>query len=71
MVGEGVGDKVLLWIDDCAGHGCFRTWANLTVILQDALDDDPNLTFSKDLVRWAFSQLDPTTRFPGQVGFDS
>ncbi|MFE3328852.1 AAA family ATPase [Streptomyces sp. NPDC059176] len=64
-------DDVLLWIDDCAGHGCFRTWANLTVILQDALDDDPKLTFSKDLVRWAFSQLDPTTRFPGQVGFDS
>lgn len=65
---NGVEDEVLLWIDDCAGHGCFRTWANLTVILQDALDDDPNLTFSKDLVRWAFSQLDPTTRFPGQVG---
>ncbi|MFF7705586.1 AAA family ATPase [Streptomyces lydicus] len=66
-----VEDEVLLWIDDCAGHGCFRTWANLTVILQDALDDDLNLTFSKDLVRWAFSQLDPTTRFPGQVSPDS
>jgi len=46
---------VLLWIDDCAGHGCFHTWANLTVILQDALDDDPKLTFSKDLVRSAFT----------------
>jgi hypothetical protein len=65
---NGVEDEVLLWIDDCAGHGSFRTWANLTVILQDALDDDPKLTFTKDLVRWAFSQLDPTTRFPGQVG---
>lgn len=64
-------DDVLLWIDDCAGHGSFRTWANLTVILQDTLDDNPELTFSKDLVRGAFSQLDPTTRFPGQVGFDS
>ncbi|MGW0579359.1 AAA family ATPase [Streptomyces sp. NPDC002920] len=67
---NGVDDDVLLWIDDCAGHGCFRTWANLTVILQDTLDDDPKLTFSKDLVRWAFSQLDPTTRFPGPVGTD-
>ncbi|WP_329309622.1 ATP-binding protein [Streptomyces sp. NBC_01262] len=65
-----VDDDLLLWIDDRATHGCFRDWANLTVILQDALDDDPNLVFSKDLVRWAFSQLDPTTRFPGQVGFD-
>ncbi|MGP3946528.1 AAA family ATPase [Streptomyces sp. 6N106] len=61
-------EDLLLWIDDCAGHGCFRSWANLTVIIQDALDDDPNLTLSKDLVRWAFSQIDPTTRFPGHIG---
>ncbi|MEV7283024.1 ATP-binding protein [Streptomyces sp. NPDC093252] len=65
---NGVDDETLLWIDDCAGHGSFRTWANLTVILQDTLHDNPELTLSKDLVRGAFSQLDPTTRFPGQAG---
>ncbi|WNF01372.1 ATP-binding protein [Streptomyces luomodiensis] len=65
---KGAEEDLLFWIDDCAGHGCFRSWANLTVIIQDALDDDPNLTLSKDLVRRALSQLDPTARFPGDIG---
>ncbi|MGW2353522.1 AAA family ATPase [Actinacidiphila glaucinigra] len=67
---ESVDDEMLLWIDDKAGHGCFRNWANLTVILQDAFDDDPEAVFDKSLVSKAFHQLDPTTRFPRQVGFD-
>ncbi|MEU3466092.1 ATP-binding protein [Streptomyces sp. NPDC006733] len=60
-------DSLLLWIDDRACHGCFRAWANLTVVLQDALEDDPNLNIDKDLLRWALGQLDPTTRFPGTI----
>jgi len=59
----GTDPDLLLWIDDHAGHGSFRNWAKLTFHLQDALEDDPDLAFSKDLVRWAFSHLDSTTRY--------
>ncbi|MFI1018188.1 AAA family ATPase [Streptomyces sp. NPDC020965] len=53
---------LVLYTDDHAGHGSFRNWAKLTLHLRDALDDNPGLTLTKDLVRWAFSRLDPTTR---------
>ncbi|MFG3480105.1 AAA family ATPase [Streptomyces sp. NPDC047980] len=53
---------LILYTDDHAGHGSFRNWAKLTLHLQDALEENPDLTLTKDLVRWAFSRLDPTTR---------
>ncbi|MFF7717579.1 hypothetical protein [Streptomyces sp. NPDC007988] len=53
---------LILFTDDHAGHGSFRNWAKLTLHLQDALEENPDLTLTKDLVRWAFSRLDPTTR---------
>ncbi|MFI0990652.1 AAA family ATPase [Streptomyces exfoliatus] len=55
---------LILYTDDHAGHGSFRNWAKLTLHLADALEENPNLTLSKDLIRWAFSRLDPTTRLP-------
>jgi hypothetical protein len=57
-------DDLLLWTDDRACHGCFRTWANLTLVLRGILDDDPTQTLNQHLVRKALRRLDPTTRFP-------
>lgn len=57
-------DDLLLWADDRACHGCFRTWANLTLVLRGILDDDPTQTLNQHLIRKALRRLDPTTRFP-------
>jgi AAA domain len=54
---------LLMFADDNAGHGSFRNWAKLTFHIQDAIEDNPHLNLSKDLIRWAFSHLDPTTRY--------
>ncbi|MCC3769178.1 ATP-binding protein, partial [Streptomyces sp. UNOC14_S4] len=58
----GVDPDLILWTDDRACHGAFRTWARLTAHLQDAFEDNPGLALDKDLIRWAFSHLDSTTR---------
>ncbi|MFF5727549.1 hypothetical protein [[Kitasatospora] papulosa] len=48
-----------------AGHGSFRNWAGIT-LLHDALAENPDLTLSKDLIRWVISRIDPTTRHTPQ-----
>ncbi|GGS72524.1 hypothetical protein GCM10010222_11660 [Streptomyces tanashiensis] len=60
----GADPDLILYTDDHAGHGSFRNWAKLTIHLTDALEENPDLTLSKDLIRWAFSRLDSTTRLP-------
>ncbi|MGX8910216.1 AAA family ATPase [Streptomyces netropsis] len=61
-----VDPDLILWTDDIGGHGAFRNWAKVTFHLQDAIQDNPGLTVSKDLIRWAFSRMDSTTRYdPG------
>ncbi|WP_187280385.1 ATP-binding protein [Streptomyces sp. IB2014 016-6] len=53
---------LILYADDHCAHGSFRNWAKLTLHLKSALDDHPDHTLDKDLIRWAFSRLDPTAR---------
>ncbi|GHC34390.1 AAA family ATPase [Streptomyces rochei] len=58
--------ELILYTDDMAGHGSFRNWARITLLLHDALDENPGLTLSKDLIRWVLSRIDPTTRHAPQ-----
>jgi hypothetical protein len=58
----GVPAQDLQWINDLACHGNFRNWAKITYHLQDAMTRHPTIGYSNDLVRWAFSNLDSTTR---------
>ncbi|MET7540067.1 ATP-binding protein [Streptomyces sp. NPDC005507] len=55
---------LILYTDDRSGHGSFRNWAKITLLLHDALSDNPELTLNKDLIRWVFSRLDSTQRLP-------
>ncbi|MEU0119705.1 hypothetical protein ABZ137_40075 [Streptomyces bobili] len=49
-----------------AGHGSFRNGARVTVLLNDALEENADLTLNKDLIRWVLSRIDPTTRHTPQ-----
>ncbi|MFE1907373.1 AAA family ATPase [Streptomyces gardneri] len=61
---SGSDPELILYTDDHAGHGSFRSWAKLTLHLTDALEENPTHTLTKDLVRWAFSRLDSSSRLP-------
>ncbi|MEU5489468.1 hypothetical protein AB0G98_17190 [Streptomyces sp. NPDC020196] len=54
--------ELILYADDMAGHGSFRNWARITLLLYEALEENSGLTLSKDLIRWVLSRVDPTTR---------
>lgn len=62
----GAQPELILYTDDMAGHGSFRNWARITLLLHDALEENPDLTLSKDLIRWVLSRIDPTTRHTPQ-----
>jgi hypothetical protein len=62
-VWNGVDPQVILWGDDRIAHGNFRSWVRLTSHVRDALEDDPTLNITVELLRWVLSQIDPTTRF--------
>ncbi|MDK1476937.1 AAA family ATPase [Streptomyces sp. 549] len=59
---NGAQPGLILYTDDMAGHGSFRNWARITLHLHDALEENPDITLSKDLIRWVLSRIDPTTR---------
>ncbi|MGW6412960.1 AAA family ATPase [Streptomyces vinaceus] len=52
----------LLYCDDVAAHGVFRTWAKITYHLARALEARPGLEADRDLLRWVFSKLGRRTR---------
>jgi hypothetical protein len=69
---------LLVFADDQYAHGIFRNWVKLTLHAQDGLGradegatagtpgggGGPGRTVDRDLIRWAFSRLDSTNRFP-------
>jgi len=52
--------------DDIGGHGNFRNWAHATFFIAKELRENPDHVFDKDLIRWAFSRIDPTDPFRGR-----
>lgn len=61
--------NLIQWTNDLACHGNFRNWAKLTGHLQFARHDNPGVPLSKELIRWAFSNMDGTGRGgPDPVG---
>lgn len=75
---EGADSDLLVFADDQYAHGIFRNWVKLTLHVQDGLGradegatagtpgggGGPGRTVDRDLIRWAFSRLDSTNRFP-------
>ncbi|EFK97964.1 conserved hypothetical protein [Streptomyces sp. SPB78] len=61
-VWHGVDPDDLLYCDDVAAHGVFRTWAKITYHLGRALQATPDLEVNRDLLRWVFSKLGRRTR---------
>ncbi|GAA1732955.1 MULTISPECIES: ATP-binding protein [Streptomyces] len=53
---------LLAFTDDAGAHGYFRNWAKITFHAQEALKKNPELTMSKELIRWILGRLDTTTR---------
>ncbi|MFF3129926.1 AAA family ATPase [Streptomyces sp. NPDC057908] len=47
----------LLYTDDVAAHGVFRTWAKITYHVKRALENNPDLEVDRNLLRWVFSKL--------------
>lgn len=47
----------LLFTDDVAAHGVFRTWAKITYHVKRSLQNNPDLEVNRDLLRWVFSKL--------------
>jgi hypothetical protein len=47
----------LLFADDAAAHGVFRTWAKITFHVARALNADPRLRVDRELLRWVISKL--------------
>ncbi|MFG2651229.1 AAA family ATPase [Streptomyces sp. NPDC048436] len=66
QIWTGAQPELILYADDMAGHGSFRNWARVTVLLNDALEENADLTLDKDLIRWVLSRIDPTTRHTPQ-----
>jgi hypothetical protein len=61
---DAVDSDLLVFADDAYAHGIFRNWVKLTLNVQEGLRRDPGRPIDRDLIRWAFSRLDSTNRFP-------
>ncbi|HEY9368765.1 ATP-binding protein [Streptomyces sp.] len=59
-----VSPQDLLWVDDLACHGNFRSWATLTFHLQEVIDDPEHeeTAFSRKLTRSILTDMDSTDR---------
>ncbi|MFC9948891.1 AAA family ATPase [Streptomyces pratensis] len=66
QIWAGAQSELILYADDMVGHGSFRNWARITLLLNEALEENPDFTLSKDLIRWVLSRIDPATRHTTQ-----
>lgn len=63
-VWDGVSDETLAFVDDTFAHGVFRNWAKVTAGVQRAKRREPGRQVDIRLIRWVFSRLDSTDRYP-------
>lgn len=63
-VWEGVDDEILTFTNDTYARGVFRNWAKVTAGVQRAKHRDPQRPVDIPLIRWVFSRLDSTDRYP-------